>query len=99
MHKRIPAGLYISIKNEGLHIVFLSHTIKETVKNEVEEMNWANFGIHIFSEEKMARYLTAEQLEQVRRGGRISMETADAVAEAMKNWALEQGITATGSSR
>ena len=56
-------------------------------------MNWANFGIHIFSEEKMARYLTAEQLEQVRRGGRISMETADAVAEAMKNWALEQGAT------
>ena len=56
-------------------------------------MNWANFGIHVFSEEKMTRYLTAEQLEQVRRGGSISMETADAVAEAMKNWALEQGAT------
>lgn len=56
-------------------------------------MNWEYYGIHVFSEEKMARYLTAEQLEQVRRGGGISLETADAVADAMKNWALEQGAT------
>ena len=55
-------------------------------------MNWEEYGIHVFSEEKMARYLTGQQLAQVRRGG-ISMETADAVAEAMKTWALEQGAT------
>ncbi len=56
-------------------------------------MNWEEFGIHVFSEEKMARYLTAEQLAQVRQGGGISMETADAVAEAMKTWAISQGAT------
>lgn len=55
-------------------------------------MDWDQFGVHVFSEEKMARYLTAEQLRQLHRGG-ISIETADAVAEAMKSWALEQGAT------
>lgn len=55
-------------------------------------MNWEEFGIHLFSEEKMAQFLTPEQMAQVHRGG-ISMETADAVAEAMKNWALAQGAT------
>ena len=55
-------------------------------------MNWEEFGIHLFSEEKMAGFLTPEQMEQVRHGG-ISMETADAVAEAMKKWALTQGAT------
>ena len=56
-------------------------------------MNWDYFGIHVFSEEKMAQYLAPEYLQQVRRGGSISMETADAVAQAMKTWALEQGAT------
>ena len=56
-------------------------------------MDWEYFGIHVFSEEKMARYLSPEQLQQVHRGGRIDMETADAVADAMKAWALEHGAT------
>ncbi len=49
------------------------------------------FGIHLFTPHVMARYLTAEQVRQVTAGGRISMETADAVAEAMKTWAMEHG--------
>ena len=56
-------------------------------------MDWDEFGIHVFSEEKMAQYLTQGQLQQLRRGSGISMETADAVAEAMKNWALSLGAT------
>ena len=49
-------------------------------------MNWANFGIHVFSEEKMTRYLTAEQLEAIGRvdgilvpiGGTYTVDAAGA---------------------
>lgn len=51
------------------------------------------FGMHVFTPQVMARYLSDEQVRQVTAGGQISMETADAVAEAIKNWALELGAT------
>ncbi len=50
------------------------------------------FGIHVFTAEKMRQRLTEAQFAEVSRGG-ICMATADAVAEAMKNWALELGAT------
>ena len=56
------------------------------------DMNWDRFGIHVFSREKMARYLSETQLQQLQQGG-ISIEMADAVAEAIKQWAMEQGAT------
>ena len=51
------------------------------------------FGTHVFSREQMRQRLTPEQFAQVTAGGQLPMETADAVAEAMKTWALEQGAT------
>ena len=51
------------------------------------------FGTHVFSQEQMRQRLTPEQFAQITAGGSITMETADAVAEAMKTWALEQGAT------
>ena len=51
------------------------------------------FGTNVFSRERMRQYLTPVQFEEVIRGGRISAETADAVAAAMMAWALEQGAT------
>lgn len=51
------------------------------------------FGSNVFYMEEMARRLTPEQLAQIRGGGQLSMETADAVAEAMRAWAMAQGAT------
>lgn len=55
-------------------------------------MDWEEFGIYVFSSEKMAQYLPPERMAQL-RSGEITMETADAVADAMKTWALEQGAS------
>ncbi len=50
------------------------------------------FGSHVFHAQQMQRRLTPAQYAEI-TGGKLSMETADAVAEAMKTWALEQGAT------
>ena len=50
------------------------------------------FASHVFTQEQMEQRLTQAQLEQL-RNGQLTMETADAVAEAMKNWAMERGAT------
>ena len=45
----------------------------------------------------MRQYLPEKEYEQVAQamayGGKISMQTADAVAKAMKDWAVERGAT------
>ena len=51
------------------------------------------FGSNVFSREQMKRYLTEPQFAELSQGGKISAETADAVAAAMKDWAIEQGAT------
>ena len=55
------------------------------------------FGVNVFDKETMKRYLPEKEFEEVNQvmayGGRISMETADKVAAAMKDWALERGAT------
>ena len=50
------------------------------------------FGSNVFHTAEMQRRLTPAQLAEI-TGGKLSMETADAVAEAMKTWALERGAT------
>lgn len=50
------------------------------------------FGSNVFHTAEMQRRLTAEQFAEY-ASGKLSTQTADAVAEAMKNWALEQGAT------
>ncbi len=50
------------------------------------------FGSNVFHTAEMQRRLTPEQFAEY-SAGKLSSQTADAVAEAMKNWALEQGAT------
>ena len=55
------------------------------------------FGSNVFSREVMRRYLPEKEYEEVIQamayGGKISMATADIVAGAMKDWAIERGAT------
>ena len=55
------------------------------------------FGSNVFSENVMRERLPKKVFAEVKyamdNGGRISMETADVVAAAMKDWAVEKGAT------
>ncbi len=55
------------------------------------------FGENVFSPSAMKAYLPEEAYQDLsraaREGGRISMATADAVAQAMMSWAIEKGAT------
>ena len=55
------------------------------------------FSANVFTRERMREYLTPVQFSEMEQGGRISAETADAVAEAMRIWATEQGATTTAT--
>ena len=55
------------------------------------------FGEKVFTVEKMKERLTRKVFLEVKRvmdyGGELSMTTADVVAKAMKDWAVENGAT------
>ena len=51
------------------------------------------FSANVFTQERMRAYLTDQQFAEFQQGGPISAETADAIADAMKTWAMEQGAT------
>ncbi len=55
------------------------------------------FGTNVFNREVMQQYLPEKEFQEVIQamsyGGRISMATADCVACAMKDWAVERGAT------
>ena len=55
------------------------------------------FGTNVFSlsvmRERLPRKVYAEMVEVMENGGNISMTTADVVANAMKDWAVEKGAT------
>ena len=55
------------------------------------------FGSNVFSREVMKQYLPekeyAEVVHAMAYGGKITMATADIVASAMKDWAVERGAT------
>ena len=55
------------------------------------------FGSNVFStsvmRERLPKKVFAEVLDVMENGGNVSMATADIVAEAMKNWAVEKGAT------
>ncbi|MDE5699746.1 MAG: glutamine synthetase III [Lachnospiraceae bacterium] len=55
------------------------------------------FGEKVFTVEKMKERLTKKVFQEVKRvmdhGGELSMTTADVVAKAMKDWAVENGAT------
>jgi len=55
------------------------------------------FGELVFNREKMAKYLDSKTFaaltDCMERGGSLDRATADKVAEGMKTWALEHGVT------
>ncbi|MGI6028531.1 MAG: glutamine synthetase III [Candidatus Heteroscillospira sp.] len=55
------------------------------------------FGSNVFSEgvmrERLPKKVFAEVKQVMEEGGQISMATADVVANAMKDWAIEKGAT------
>ena len=55
------------------------------------------FGAHVFNRSKMFKYLSEKAYERITdcidNGTPLDRETADAVAEGMKKWAIERGAT------
>ena len=55
------------------------------------------FGVNVFSREvmrdRLPKKIYAEVMDVLDNGGNISIATADVVANAMKNWAVEKGAT------
>lgn len=55
------------------------------------------YGSNVFSATSMAQYLNDKDyqkvLDAIRTGDKLSREIADAVAKAMKNWAMDKGAT------
>ncbi|MBO4278863.1 MAG: glutamine synthetase III, partial [Spirochaetales bacterium] len=55
------------------------------------------FASCVFTEEKMEKYVPSSDIVSYRRcletGESLSMETADAIAKGMKQWAIEMGAT------
>ncbi len=55
------------------------------------------FASHVFTDDKMERYVPASAITDYRKcletGSSLSMETADAIAKGMKEWAIGMGAT------
>ena len=55
------------------------------------------FASHVFTDEKMEQYVPSKEIVKYRRclenGESLSMETADAIAKGMKQWAISMGAT------
>jgi glutamine synthetase len=55
------------------------------------------FGINVFNDDAMRQYLSVENYKKlhqaIEHGQKIDNELADAVAGAMKNWAMSKGVT------
>ncbi len=76
----------------------ISDPIKREEINMGEALNVEKiFGEKVFTMEKMRERLTRKVFLEVKRvmdhGGELSMATADVVAKAMKDWAVENGAT------
>ena len=55
------------------------------------------FGRYVFNKQKMLKYLPATVFEKmcdvIDKGTKLDLQTADQVAEGMKKWAMELGVT------
>ena len=55
------------------------------------------FGCKVFNEDTMAKYVTCEAVvawkQNLKDGTSLTLETANAIADGMKTWALEHGAT------
>jgi len=79
-------------------VAAISDPIKREEINMGEALNVEKiFGEKVFTMEKMRERLTRKVFLEVKRvmdhGGELSMATADVVAKAMKDWAVENGAT------
>ncbi len=82
------------------NIVYLIHKVSlrhETERNESIMSISEVFGKNVFStsvmQERLPQKVFKEVANVIENGGTISMATADILAEAMKNWAIELGAT------
>jgi glutamine synthetase len=70
---------------------------KPTDPVATQEKNSTIFGSHVFSSEVMRGYLPKDVYKQlmgaIDQGGTLNRDIADKVANAMKTWALERGVT------
>ena len=77
--------------------------VAEAFKKKAVEVKAPNerpseyFGKYVFNKEKMYRYLPKNvydaMVDVIDNGARLDRSIADAVAEGMKKWALEMGVT------
>ena len=65
-------------------------------KEEVKDITEI-FSSHVFTEDKMERFVPSSAIAEYRKclqtGSGLSMETADAIAKGMKEWAIGLGAT------
>ena len=79
--------------------IFMKKLIKlKGMKNMSEAFNVEEiFGQNVFTLKKMKERLPKKTFAEVKRvmefGGELSLQTADVVAKAMKDWAVENGAT------
>ena len=77
--------------------------VEEAFKNKAvnvptpEERPSEYFGKYVFTRQKMYKYLPADVYEKlidvIDNGARLDRSIADAVADGMKRWAMEHGVT------
>ena len=82
---------------------FRFHALKEVLNRQSAEVVWEEnlvsdyFGMKVFNQEKMKKYLSKEAFEAVsnaiENGTTINRKMADQVAQGMKAWAIENGAT------
>ena len=71
---------------------------RKPVEVKLPSKNIADYyGCHVFNKNNMQKYLTDETIESLQRaieeGKSITKETADLIANGMKSWAKDNGVT------
>lgn len=70
---------------------------RATIPVDTSELRSSIFGAHVFSQATMKQYVSKSAydsiMQSVGKGDKISRDTADAVANGMKLWALSKGVT------
>ena len=84
-------------ENLRLQVVEEAFKKKATAVPTPKERPSEYFGKYVFTRQKMYKYLPADVYEKlidvIDNGARLDRSIADAVAEGMKQWAIEHGVT------
>ncbi len=77
------SSLNEAINRNSVEIDFISHKVSDY------------YGLNVFSDEKLQQFVSSKIYKQlkncIRNNEKIDRETADQVAQGMKNWAIEHG--------